>query len=391
VQLDSVLDLLSDASGLEARLLVTLVVLVVGITVGAFVVPFSIRYIGKKIRLFLREQDIEVDDTVEATGERIDLGLPVGLIVGSLQLLVLACTGLATLVVWGYENVAIQGYVALVAAIPVLGRTIVTLVLAVLAYVGTDILEERISEYANQSERINEHQEGVAFRVLQIVVLVSAVLAALSIWGVNLGGLLVGAGFLGIVVGMAARQTLGSLIAGLVLMFARPFEIGDWVRIGDQQGIVTDITIINTRMRNVSGEQVVMPNDVVSQSTVINRSQDKRLRLSVPVGIDYEADVERAEELAAEATREVSMVLDTPKPSVVPTAFDDSAITLDVRYWISHPSAAKEARSKAAVIREIKSRFDEAEVTIPFPQVTLSERAESAEHTMDSNDGPEQA
>ncbi len=88
---------------------------------------------------------------------------------------------------------------------------------------------------------------------------------------------------------MAARQTLGSLLAGFMLMFARPFEIGDWVEIEEKEGIVTDISIVNTRIQTFDGEYVMIPNDTVGGSTIVNRSRKGRLRLEVDVGIDYDA------------------------------------------------------------------------------------------------------
>jgi len=160
----------------------------------------------------------------------------------------------------------------------------------------------------------------------------------LAVWEVNIGGLLVGAGFLGIVVGFAARQTLGSLIAGFVLMFSRPFTIGDWVEIGDNQGVVTDITIFNTRLENFDGEFIVIPNDQVSDRSVTNRSRKGLLRLRTDVGVDYEADVEDGQSGRPRRDGGRRRRGDVAPAQVVPKGFGDSAILLELRYWIDHPS-----------------------------------------------------
>ncbi len=223
------------------------------------------------------------------------------------------------------------------------------------------------------------------FRVLQVLVVTAAAVGALTVWGVNLGGLFVGAGFLGIVIGTAARTTLGSLIAGFVLMFSRPFELGDWVALDGQEGIVADITIVNTRIRNQYGEEIVLPNDKVANATITNRSRLGQLRLSVDVGVDYDADLERAETVVLEALEGVSTVLSNPTPQVVPKSLGDSAVVLECRFWIDNPSAARRTVATAAVVREVKTALDEADVKIPYPQRELLGREEAGGFRVESD------
>jgi small-conductance mechanosensitive channel len=206
-------------------------------------------------------------------------------------------------------------------------------------------------------------------------VFVFAIGATLTLWGLNLSGLLVGAGFLGIVVGMAARQTLGSMVAGFVLMFSRPFTIGDWVEVGENEGIVTEITIMNTRMRNFDGESIVIPNDIVSNHAVVNRSELGHLRLRLDVAVDYESDPGEAEEVALEAMSGVDSVATSPPPAAIPTEFGASAVVLELRFWIDRPTPPRKWRATREVINTVKQRFDEEGIKIPFPQRELSNRS----------------
>ncbi|QDX41846.1 mechanosensitive ion channel family protein [Salarchaeum sp. JOR-1] len=242
------------------------------------------------------------------------------------------------------------------------------------AYVFTAFLDGRVDDFVAKRENITDHQAEITFRLLQMTLYVGALVTALGIWRVNLSGLLIGAGFAGIVLGMAARQTLGAVIAGFVLMFARPFEIGDWVKIGDNHGIVTDITIVNTRIQTFDGEYVMLPNDYVGSEEVVNRSRKGRLRLHVEVGVDYTTDVDNAIEVAEEALKDVEDVLTVPQPQVVLKSFGDSAVVLDLRFWIDKPSARRKWRAQTAVISQVHEAFREAGITIPFPQRELSAR-----------------
>ena len=290
----------------------------------------------------------------------------------SMGALVAASAALA--VVWNVEASAWTAVSNMQVQAALLVRVFITVAFFAVVYVGTGVLHQMVGRFMKQRNGITDHQAEVTYRIIQISVYVLALLAVLGFWEVNLAGLLIGAGFAGIVVGMAARQTLGAIIAGLVLMFARPFEIGDWVKIGEKDGIVTDITIVNTRLQTFDGEYVMLPNDYVGSNEVVNRSRKGRLRINVEVGVDYSADVDRAREVAKEAMADVEDILTVPRPQVVIKEFGDSSVVLRLRFWIDKPSSRRMWRAQTSVISAVKSAFDEAGVTIPFPQRSLSAR-----------------
>ncbi|RYJ15386.1 mechanosensitive ion channel, partial [Halogeometricum borinquense] len=192
----------------------------------------------------------------------------------SLTTMTLATAAAAVIVgVWGQaEAVAsvFEGYDLGYDSFVKLGLSVL---LVVGAYTMTGLVRRLVDEVTAARPAVSQHQREIAFRIAQVFLYAFTIAIVLAIWEVNLSGILVGAGFLGIVVGMAARQTLGALLAGFVLMFSRPFEIGDWIEVGDHEGIVTDITIVNTRIQTFDGEYVMVPNDVVSSESLINRSR----------------------------------------------------------------------------------------------------------------------
>jgi len=281
------------------------------------------------------------------------------------------------LTVWGLADLAIETLTLIGLSIPLIVQVVTTLGLALLAYVAADVLSESVEQFAERSDRVTDHQREIIHRVGNISLLALLVTGVLTIWGVDLSGLLVGAGFLGIVVGLAARQTLGSLIAGFVLMFSRPFTIGDWVEVGEKEGIVTDITIVNTRLENFDGETIVIPNDSVSNKPIVNRSERGHLRIRQDVGIDYATDPDHATDVALEAMRDLDPIADSPPPQVIPKSFGDSAVVLELRFWIDRPMPPRKWRAVDAVVRAVKDAFEAEEIKIPFPQQELSGRAET--------------
>ena len=373
--MDTVQALLESATSPEARLAATLVLVGLAFVAAFVLIPLvvqrGVRFVGRQVR------ESEAGSYLATLDDVVGIPFPMRAVIRTLQATILVGIGLALLVVWGHLGIALLIVSALTTVFPYFLRVVLTVVLLVGAIVGTRFLEQRLDEWLADANYVTAHQEGVVFRVLQVCIFIAAGLAALSLWNVDLGGLLIGAGFLGIVFGMAARQTLGSLVAGFVLMFSRPFEIGDWVEVDDYEGIILDITIINTRLKSFDGETIVLPNDRVASSTVINRTKRRRLRLRVDVGVDYSADLEHAETVALEAIEAIEGVSPAPKPQVIPTAFDDSAITLECRFWISPPNARTKWRTKRAVIHAVKEAFDREGIDIPYPQRALSSRSES--------------
>mgnify|MGYP000604328122 CR=1 FL=1 len=380
--------LIEELTTTQGRAAMTGVLVVLALLVVLVVAPFVIRQARQLVasRLF----DGRVADGIELFGEYIPTTVS-GIVLRVFQLSVVIVAALALLVVWGLVDVAVASGQFILDAIPQVVNGAVTLLLLLLAYVGSDQLRNAINRFSQGADRVTQHQEEVMLRVGQLLLFVAIASSILTLWGIDLSGLLVGAGFLGIVVGLAARQTLGSLIAGFVLMFSRPFTVGDWIEVGEQEGIVTDITIMNTRLQNFDGETVVLPNDRISDQSLTNRSANGRLRLRTDVGIDYEADPDHAEAVALEAIEAVDIVEDAPAPKVIPKAFGDSSVVLELRYWIEHPSPPRKWRAVSGVVSGVKEAFDEEGITIPFPQRELSAREEAAATLREANLGDGQA
>ena len=357
----------------EARLAATVGIVLLTLAIGWLLLPRLVIAGERAVSAWLeRFLDGRAESSVETLREAVPASFALRLLVGLLQVALFAFAAVAVLTLWGQFAVVVTVLPVAENAVTVAGRALLSVLLLGGAYVASDVLEEYVVQLSDDSDRITAHQEQLVTRILQVGLIVIAGITILGIWGVNLGGLLVGAGFLGIVLGMAARQTLGSLIAGFVLMFARPFEIGDWVAICDEEGFVTDITIMNTHMRNFDGEYVVVPNDLVTNQAITNRSREGRLRIHMEVGIGYDDDPDAASEIAESVLDDIDTIANNPQPYAIPSGFGDSAILLDLRFWIDPPTPQARWRSKAAAVELIQDRFADAGISIPYPQRTVS-------------------
>ena len=374
---------LVDGVSTELRIAASILIAISAVVIGFLLVPRVATRTRLAVTGWVKGR---FGESASETYERIDSVAPVGvlvtILVRLLQLFVLAGTAFVLLVIWGQIGPALRLVGLSQVALPAVGRFVSTGLVLLAAFVVNDFIHDVVKEYTANTKRVTAHQEQILTRVLQVALILVVVVAVFSIWGIDIGSLLVGAGFLGVVIGLAARQTLGSLLAGFVLMFSRPFEIGDWVEIGEKEGIVTKITIMNTIMRNFDGEHIVIPNDNVANQAITNRSRDGKLRIHLEVGIDYDDDPEHAKAVAREAVEEVNMVENNPKPQVFPVAFGGSAVTLDIRFWIAPPTPQRRWHATAGVVEAVKARFATESISIPFPQRTVSSRDVSEPETV---------
>lgn len=254
------------------------------------------------------------------------------------------------------------------------GEIVLSTVLLGAAYSFTSFIGRVIEEVARTRAQISDHHREIVYRLTQVTLYTIVGLTVVTLFTDNIGSLLVGAGFLGIVVGMAARQTLSAVIAGFVLMFSKPFEIGDWVEVGDNEGIVTRITIVNTCLQTFDGEYVMIPNDTVSSQPILNRTQKGRLRIEIEVGVDYSVRPNRAAKIAVTAVDDLSIVSMAASPEAVIKDFGDSAVLPGVRAWVDNQSVRKMWRARTAVVDTVYEAFDREGIEIPFPQRTVSRR-----------------
>jgi len=257
-------------------------------------------------------------------------------------------------------------------------QTAVNLYIAFIALLGTYMLTrvtKRIIRYWSENGRISPHQRELAHHATQFSLFLVVTLFIFGLFGLSPADLFLGAGVLGVVLGLAARKTLANVLSGLIILFGRPFEAGDWIAVGDQEGIVTDISVFNTQVRTFNEEHMLIPNDEVTAQEVINYSKTDRLRLNTEVGIDYDDDVSTAATIAKRTMESCDAVADTPNPDVILEDFGDSEVVLRLRYWIDRPTIQRKLSAQNEVIEAVKAAFEAEDVTIPFPQRELMGRS----------------
>ena len=250
------------------------------------------------------------------------------------------------------------------------------LVVVVAAYVLHKAVIAPLAGRVFDRQGLDEHARRPLQKIVAFVVLFAGVTVAFGAAGYQgfLRSLATIAAAATLAIGFALQDVIKNFVAGVFIYTDKPFRIGDWIEWQGNSGVVEDISLRVTRVRTFDNELLTVPNHALTSDVVKNPVAKKTLRLKFVFGIDYEDDVERATEIIVEEAEKSDAILDDPAPSVRLTELADSYVGLQSRIWIDDPSRADFVKARADYVKAVKQRFDEEDITIPFPQRTVSGR-----------------
>jgi potassium efflux system protein len=217
-------------------------------------------------------------------------------------------------------------------------------------------------------------------------------LTALAVAGVDLSKLALIAGALSVGIGFGLQNVVNNFVSGLILLFERPIRRGDWIVVGETEGRVHHVSIRSTKIRTFDRADVVVPNSELISGQVTNWTlRDPVGRVRVPVGVAYGSDLGRVREILLGIAAAQPLVLAdarVPEPTVLFLGFGDSALSLELRFFVS------DINQRLTVLSEVNfaidAAFREAAVEIPFPQRDLHLRSGPASADRDRSSHPEQ-
>lgn len=203
-------------------------------------------------------------------------------------------------------------------------------------------------------------------RSIYLLTIFVGILVALSAVNVNVTTLIASLGVAGFALGFALKDILENFIAGILLLFARPFELQDQVTVGDYEGTVIDIQIRTTSLRTYSDEVVLIPNSKVFTNAVVNHTRFGKRRYAVAFDTSLSADTAAVRQEALRAVQENQDVMSDPAPFVRIRGVDsgNDALHWEVFYWAG-PTKAVEVKTISDTLHYIKQHLYEAGVPTP--------------------------
>ena len=213
---------------------------------------------------------------------------------------------------------------------------------------------------------------------LRFVVWFGGLYLALTEVGIQLFGVLASLAVFSLIIGLAVQQTLGNIINSFLLAIDRPFEIGDRIEVEGTWGAVVGTGILSTKVLDRDERLVVIPNNTLVQSTIINHARGggdgiaRRISIVIDIGVDYRENTEHVKLTMVNIARSCEYIMDTPEPRVLLTELGDFSKVFRLFAWVHDYSDEQLARDW--LLRTIDSRFSDEGINIPYPtSVELTE------------------
>ena len=183
--------------------------------------------------------------------------------------------------------------------------------------------------------------------------------------GIQIAALLTGVSIIGLAIGFAAQETLSNFIAGIVIFWDKPFRLGDWVEVDGVYAQVQRVTFRSTRMLDLNGDAVIVPNTMMLSRKLSNRSIHPATRVTVSIGIAYKDSIAQARAVLLPLVRGDQRVLPAPEPVVQVDACSESTVHLVMRFWVEDEAVALRIRHE--YLEKAKNALDTAGISIPLP------------------------
>lgn len=244
---------------------------------------------------------------------------------------------------------------------------------AVLVIVGLLWVASMASHFAEQRisgmTKMRSGNKALISKMLQVVIYLVAFFVGIHALGINIAAFAVLGGTIGIGIGFGLQKITSNFISGMILLFEKSVETGDLIELqGGVLGYVRQTFARYTLIETLDGKEVMVPNENFIINEVTNLSySDSRGRVEVLVGVSYDSDTELARSIMLEAAKNHPRCLAKPRPACYMTEFADSSINLALYFWVEDITYDR-LGPKSDVMREVRKRFNESAITIPFPQ-----------------------
>jgi len=223
-------------------------------------------------------------------------------------------------------------------------------------------------DYDRTLEQFLEDFISIALKVILLVMVITQL-------GVETSSLIAMLGAAGLALGLALQGSLSNFAGGILILIFKPFKVGDFISAQGVEGTVNQITVFNTKLTTFSNQAVVIPNGNLSNDKIINYSSEPIRRENLIIGISYSSNIQKAREVILELCLNDSRIIkeEEKMPAVFVYELAESSVDLTIRYWTNTDEFWP---THFEMIENIKRRFDEEGIEIPFPHRVLVSAAD---------------
>lgn len=204
--------------------------------------------------------------------------------------------------------------------------------------------------------------------IIYFILLLAVIVAALNALGVETTSFVAVFGAVGLAVGLALQGSLANIGAAVLIMFFRPFKIGDTVDVAGAMGTVGEINLFSTTITPIDNRTIIIPNAKIIAGNITNFSKQEKRRLDIVVGISYETDLKKAKDVFLELLRNNEKIIQDPEPFVGVLELADNSVNLALRAWVK---TEEYGDLQFEILESIKLTSDANGISIPYPQLDL--------------------
>ena len=270
---------------------------------------------------------------------------------------------------------------------PVFAAFYVILSASILSVSIKHLIPVLMDQFSSQGSVTVSGSNSIIVFFLRAVVWFAGLYFALNQLGIELFGILASLAVFSLIIGLAVQQTLGNIVNSFLLAIDRPFEVGDRIEVEGTWGSVVSVGILSTKVLDRDERLVVIPNNTLVESKVINHARGggdgvaRRISIVLDIGVDYREDIDHVKYTLLQLAKECPYVINKPEPRILLHELADFAKIFRVYTWVEDYSDEYVARDW--LLRNIDERFGTENINIPFPtSVELSDSVyEQAEVT----------
>lgn len=198
-----------------------------------------------------------------------------------------------------------------------------------------------------------------------IVLVVFVALTAINTLGVPTANFLAIVGAAGLAVGLALKDSLSNFSSGVMLVFFRPFKVGDAIEAGGTAGVVESIGIFNVMLKTPDNRVIIVPNSLVYSGTITNVSAEPTRRIDLAIAVGYDADIPQAKSIIMAVVAAEQRILKVPPPEIAVQDILQTAVTIAVRVWVA---TADYGNVRSELLERTKRSLDNYGLSIPAAQ-----------------------
>lgn len=216
-----------------------------------------------------------------------------------------------------------------------------------------------------QKQNVDKILESFICNLAYWALMTFVIIAAISQIGVQTTSLIAVMGAAGLAIGLALQGSLANFAAGVLIVMFRPYRVGDFVEAAGIAGIVMQVQILTTILRTPDNKQIVVPNGQIMNSIITNYSTNDTRRIDMVIGVSYGDNIDKVKATLKDLVESDNRILKDPECQIAVSALADSSVNFVVRPWVN---TADYWAVNFDLTEAIKKRFDQENISIPFPQ-----------------------